>query len=282
MKFTKEILSSKSLEELKIIAAENGVKSGRKTHSALVLDILDKLADTVSSIAEKTSARKRTRMKTVDHIYSATQETAVRMGDKKSVVADNSYDLFSTPQNDGPAAETPDGAATNSEAGNAAVDVPAAAQTEPDATVSAAPRKRGRKPAGENQKKSANGVAEAVAMLADIVTDDDNDDVANEATSPADEHMPENAGSTANEPSANEPPKKKRGRPRKNPQPEAEVVVTATPQEQPAVAVEQEMPAEENAIEENPQQETTPAVDKGYDDGSDFIIIRDVDMTYAK
>lgn len=273
MKFTKEILSGKSLEELQSIAAEYGIKPGKKNELALMYEILDKSAvESAASAQEKSGARKRTRMKTVDHVYSASKDNAVKVDDKKrSVAVDTGNDLFSSlPRLEHEAVKPEKPAATET----------AKQESAPSDKVAEEPKKRGRKAADKSQPKDTNEAAAAAALLAGLVPDDDIDEgvqLVDDTIVVRDEPKAAPADKSDDKPVETAPveeaPKKKRGRPRKNPLPE-------TGEESVAAAETKVVePAPEKAAEpaEKPAKAKKPAKQDDYDDGSDFIVIQDIE-----
>ena len=94
MQYTKEQLSGMSVDELRKIADEFGIKTAKLEPMDIVYEILDKSA--IASAADKaakqttTGARKRTRIKTVDRVYSATQDKAKKVDKTMKVSVDDS------------------------------------------------------------------------------------------------------------------------------------------------------------------------------------------------
>ena len=89
-----------SVEELRNIANELGIKSSKLEQMDLVYEILDKSA--IVSAADKTAkqsaAKKRTRIKTVDRVYTANQEKAKKVDKTMKVSVDDS--LFASLSDD--------------------------------------------------------------------------------------------------------------------------------------------------------------------------------------
>ena len=80
--YSKSELQNKSLEELQAIADEYGISSNKKDHAALMYDIIDH--ESVSAAQKATDKpKKRSRIKTVDLVYSANQLKAKRLTSRK-------------------------------------------------------------------------------------------------------------------------------------------------------------------------------------------------------
>ncbi len=93
MQYTKEQLSSMSVEELRDIAKEFGIKTSKLEQMDLVYEILDKsaIASAADKAAKQTSAtKKRTRIKTVDRVYTASQDKAKKVDKTVKVSVDDS------------------------------------------------------------------------------------------------------------------------------------------------------------------------------------------------
>ena len=93
MQYTKEQLSAMSVEELREIAKELDIKTAKLEQMDLVYEILDKSA--IVSAADKaakqtTSTRKRARIKTVDRVYTASQDKAKKVDKTMKVSVDES------------------------------------------------------------------------------------------------------------------------------------------------------------------------------------------------
>ncbi len=93
MQYTKEQLSAMSVEELREIAKELDIKTAKLEQLDLVYEILDKSA--IVSAADKaakqtTSTRKRARIKTVDRVYTASQDKAKKVDKTMKVSVDDS------------------------------------------------------------------------------------------------------------------------------------------------------------------------------------------------
>lgn len=93
MQYTKEQLSGMSVEELREIAKEFDIKTAKLEQMDLVYEILDKSA--IVSAADKAakqtaSPKKRTRIKTVDRVYTASQDKAKKVDKTMKVSVDDS------------------------------------------------------------------------------------------------------------------------------------------------------------------------------------------------
>ncbi len=88
---SKASLQQKSLEELRAIAAEYGINSGKMDQSELIYEILDYEASHSAALKTANSKpRKRNRIKTVDYVYSVNQSNAKKIDKQTTVVSDNS------------------------------------------------------------------------------------------------------------------------------------------------------------------------------------------------
>ena len=90
--YSKSELQNKSLEELQAIADEYGISSHKKDHEALMYDIIDHESVSAAQKAVE-KPKKRNRIKTVDHVYSANQLKAKKI-EKQTTVAALSNSLF--------------------------------------------------------------------------------------------------------------------------------------------------------------------------------------------
>ena len=87
--YSKSELQNKSLEELQAIADEYGISSNKKDHATLMYDIIDH--ESVSAAQKATDKpKKRSRIKTVDLVYSANQLKAKKIDKQKTVTTSNS------------------------------------------------------------------------------------------------------------------------------------------------------------------------------------------------
>ena len=107
--YSKSELQNKSLEELQAIADEYGISSNKKDHAALMYDIIDH--ESVSAAQKATDKpKKRSRIKTVDLVYSANQLKAKKIDKQKTVMTSNTlFDDLSDEEKEmleQPAAET--------------------------------------------------------------------------------------------------------------------------------------------------------------------------------
>ncbi len=88
---SKATLQEKTPEEIQSIAAEYGISTAKKDNNELIYEILDYEASHVA--AQKTATdkpRKRSRIKTVDHVYSANKSDSKKIDKQTTVAADNS------------------------------------------------------------------------------------------------------------------------------------------------------------------------------------------------
>lgn len=81
MQYTKEQLSGMSTEQLKEIAKELDIKTSGMEQMDMVYEILDKSAivSAADKVAKQTTTKKRTRIKTVDKVYTANQDKAKKV-----------------------------------------------------------------------------------------------------------------------------------------------------------------------------------------------------------
>ena len=238
--YSKDELSKKTLEELQTIAAEYGIKADKLEQQDLVYEILDHSA--IESAAQRAAAekpRKRNRIKTVDHVYSANQLKAKKI--EKQTTMPTNTSLF----NDLSFQEIEMLDAAN-ETENAAP-TPAPAPTAPD-TDEAPKRKRGR------PRKNTKTETET-PDTAETETQDTTLDAASEQTP--------------------EPPRRKRGRPRKvNPEDPTEDNAPYNPEpQQDADTKQQPQPQDE---QDEPRVNKIPIGADEFDDGSDFIILENI------
>ena len=102
MQYTKEQLSSMSVDELREIAKEFDIKTAKLEQMDLVYEILDKSAivSAADKAAKQTAAttKKRTRIKTVDRVYTASQDKAKKVDKTVKVSVDDS--LFASLSDD--------------------------------------------------------------------------------------------------------------------------------------------------------------------------------------
>ena len=82
MKYTKDQLTGKSIDELREIAAEFGIKDTQTDEISLIYEILDRSAEASAAddaASAKAATRKRTRIKTVDRVYTANQKKSKKV-----------------------------------------------------------------------------------------------------------------------------------------------------------------------------------------------------------
>jgi transcription termination factor Rho len=155
--YNKEQLTGKSLDELRSIAKEFGIKTAGMSELDLVYEILDQSA--VASAADKaavapktaTAAKKRTRIKTVDRVYTANQEKAKKIDKTVTKAVDDS--LFGSLSNEEQALMTQT-QKQEEEAKATAAEAETAAATAEEQPAEEAPKKRGRKPGSKNKKNA--------------------------------------------------------------------------------------------------------------------------------
>lgn len=88
---SKATLQEKSPEEIQTIAAEYGINTAKKDTNELIYEILDYEASHVAAQKAATEKpRKRSRIKTVDHVYSANKSDSKKIDKQTTVAADNS------------------------------------------------------------------------------------------------------------------------------------------------------------------------------------------------
>ena len=150
--YNKEQLIGKSIDELRSIAEEFGIKTNGLDEMGLVYEILDQSA--VAQAADKSStakapAKKRTRIKTVDRVYTANQEKAKKIDKTVTKAVDDS--LFGSLSNEEQAlmAETQK---QEEEAQAAAIEPKETKEPAPEAPAEEQPKKRGRKPSSKTKK----------------------------------------------------------------------------------------------------------------------------------
>ena len=259
--YSKDELSKKSLEELQAIANEYGLKSEHMDHQDLVYEILDHSAImTATQRAAAEKPRKRNRIKTVDHVYSANQLKAKKI--EKQTTMPSNTSLF----NDLSFQEIEMLDATNP----VVTEEPTADEphaTEPVATteepVNDTPKKkRGRPRKNAAEPETANQTAGTA-----------------ETTEPATETVEAEANTTAQAQAEEtvEAPKKKRGRPRKNPQPEPVEAEMPSAESTDSMA-DNDTPSEPTANVEEPKEHTPRTLidDTNFDEEADFIILENI------
>ncbi len=289
---SKATLQEKSLEEIQAIAAEYGINSNKKDRNDLIYEILDYEAS--NAAAQKATAekpRKRGRIKTVDHVYSASQDKTKKIDKQTTVMSDDSLFNDLSFEEKEMLNELPAENASNNE----------------NTAMPTTGRKRGR-PRKNQLPETESLAAKAEPSVFDAINTESDAVKAEPAT--LDEPM------AAAEESVAEAPKRKRGRPRKNPvqseveaadatetsKPEASKPETeqAADTQTPESALESARPkrslldfgkpqlagngifsqgSENGASETGSQSEGRAQAAAGGiypDDGSDFIIIEDI------
>ena len=98
--YNKEELAGKSLEELQSIANEFGIDINGMDERTLMYEILDQsaMASAADKAVAKSPTKRRTRLKTVDRVYTANQEKAKKIDKKMKVPVDDS--LFASLSDD--------------------------------------------------------------------------------------------------------------------------------------------------------------------------------------
>ena len=81
MQYTKEQLSGMYTDQLKEIAKELGINTTGMEQMDMVYEILDKSAivSAADKVAKQSATKKRTRIKTVDKVYTANQDKAKKV-----------------------------------------------------------------------------------------------------------------------------------------------------------------------------------------------------------
>ncbi len=262
MKYTKDQLTGMSLDELRSIASELGISTTNQSELDLVYEILDRSAEVSAAdnaASAKTASRKRTRIKTVDRVYTANQSKAKKV-DKtmtKSVddslfgsLSDEEQSMMIETQEKEKAAESEEILAKGEEPAAPASETGAAAE------APAEPKKRGRKPGSKNKKTLEREAAEQTDPQQEEKKDEDFVVMGLETVN---EEKPEEAAQPA------EPATKGRRK---------------------SAASKDEAPAEPAAVPEemfavgSGRMETLAhmgaAGETGVDDESDFIILEDI------
>ena len=280
--YNKEELSGKSLEELHAIADELGISySSHDAQDAtpLMYDILDKSATMAAAekVANEKPARKRQRVKAVDHVYSANQlkakkiEKATMMPSERSLfgeLSDEDKEILAAPLVMEPTViDQPTEVAPVQQAASAE---PVAEPIPADEVEVEAPKKKRGRP-----KK----------MKDEAITVEQQNEIA-----PSDTPM-------AEEPAVDDAPKKKRGRPKKV-QEETNVTeddgiigVLEDMTESQSVQTQTQMdddnqPSDDQtgftgsfesvSFDDQASQPKVPINADSYDNGSDFIILEDI------
>lgn len=250
--YNKEQLTNMSLDELRAIATELELKTSGQDSMDLVYAILDRSAmQTASDSAKNAAAMKhRTRVKTVDRVYSANKEKAKKIDKPVKREVDNT--LFGTLTNEEKALMTQ----TQEEERRKAQAKEETKKEQPQAETKE-PKKRGRKPGSKNKPKVpvANTPTETQATTSDTA----------KTTSPAEKERqktvdfnPDNMGISdfmVMDFSSNQPVSATSAAPRQD---------AATPETEPR----------ENALAPAPAQRAeTPHANEAE---SDFIILQDL------
>ncbi len=250
--YNKEELSKKSLEELQAIANEFGIKADKLEAQELVYEILDHSA--IEKAAQTTASekpRKRNRIKTVDHVYSANQMKAKKIEKQTTMPTDNSLfndlsfeEIEMLDSNDAlqPQAETPETTDTNN--ANPAEEIMNQAEVETPKRKRGRPRKKQQEPVNDNnidETVTEKGTAHEDKEAAEIET-----------------------------------PKRKRGRPRKN-QPEP---VNDNNIDEPAdnsIGKNEETKGGTSLLDlKDNKTNKMPIGTEMFDDESDFIILENI------
>ncbi len=264
MKYTKDQLTGLSLDELRSIASELGISTTNQSELDLVYEILDRSAEVSAAdnaASMKTATRKRTRIKTVDRVYTANQSKAKKVDKTMTKSVDDSLFGSLSDEEQSMMIETQEKEkAAESEEAKVASEEPAApvaeAETASEAPA-AEPKKRGRKPGSKNKKTLER---EAEELAAQQQKEKEEEDFVVMGMEPVNEEIQEEAAQPA-EPAA-------KGR-RK---------AAAAKDEAPAeeeVSVPEEMFAVGNgSMETLAHMGNTMQPD--FDDESDFIILEDI------
>ena len=179
--YNKEQLTGKSLEELREIANELGINTNGLSDKDLIYEILDQSA--IASAADQTTNSKlaatrkqRTRIKTVDRVYTANQEKAKKVDKtmKKGVddslfgsLSEDEQALMAQTQADEKKAEEEKAVEKKEEEKKtkkktAEKKKKAEEKPEDEKPADAEPKKRGRKPGSKNKKAAEAEAAPAV------------------------------------------------------------------------------------------------------------------------
>ena len=167
--YNKEQLTGKSLEELRSIAEEFGIKTSGLDEMGLVYEILDQSA--VASAADKaasaksTTAKKRTRIKTVDRVYTANQEKAKKIDKTVTKAVDDS--LFGSLSNEEQALMTETQKQEEMEAQTTIAETKAEEVETAANPVEEQPKKRTRKTTTKTKKATEKEVAEPTEQPAE-------------------------------------------------------------------------------------------------------------------
>ena len=199
--YSKSELQNKSLEELQAIADEYGISSNKKDHAALMYDIIDH--ESVSAAQKATEKpKKRSRIKTVDLVYSANQLKAKKIDKQKTVTTSNTlFDDLSAEEKEmleqpapieaEPVAEAPVEEAPKKKRGRPKKDE--AEETSTEAPVEETPKKkRGRPKKEEAASETAKSqlTDEATAIKPEVEADNSSPLAEEEGTAKKAEEKP--------------------------------------------------------------------------------------------
>ena len=89
--YNKVNLQKKTLEELQVIAAEYGINASKMSQNDLIYEIIDhEASESAAQKAANEKPKKRNRIKTVDHVYSANQLKTKKLEKQTTVATNNS------------------------------------------------------------------------------------------------------------------------------------------------------------------------------------------------
>ena len=203
MKYTKDQLISKDQDELRSIASSYGIDANSLDGMDLIYAILESdQQETAADSAKTTSTRKRTRIKTVDRVYTANQSRAKKIDKTMKVSVDDS--LFGSLSDEEKAlmAETQANEKSEAEAAMAVAEAPAKKTTrrtkktaEPEATEA---EPKDEEPKEEPKKrtrrtKAAEETPQTEEQPAPAAAEPQPQPEASEQPAPAKAEMPESA-----------------------------------------------------------------------------------------
>ena len=244
--YSKTELQNKSLEELQAIADEYGISSNKKDHAELMYDIIDH--ESVSAAQKATDKpKKRSRIKTVDLVYSANQLKAKKIDKQKTVTASNTlFDDLSAEEKE--MLEDP---------------APDAAEPVAEAQVEEAPKKK----RGRQKKEEAEAAVEPPA-----------EEAPKKKRGRPKKEQPAAEPEPTNEPATEPVAETEATSPLANNQETAQE--TEVKPRQKTSLMDFSRPQKEKALEANePEAESTAKetnIATVTDDGTDFIIIEDI------
>jgi len=259
--FNKEQLTSMSLDELREIANSIGVNTSGKETMDLVYAILDQSAMQNASDTAKntTQTKRRSRVKTVDRVYTANKEKAKKVD--KTVKRDVDNSLFGSLSNEEKnlMAKTQEEERLQAQKAAEKESLPSQTEEKP------APKKRGRKPGSKNKPKTVESVTEGKETSVETAA-------ANVSEKPnmASTPLAIDAENTGEDNSSNF------------------VVMEFSSQDGSAQLSQQQVSSEASAREVTAENKSTALVtdshfespkngmDAAQDDGSDFIILQDL------